>query len=92
MQKACKERKEFLKNEVERIRVQEERLREFRAGLQADLAAEEVALGVATSQLAGLDSVLPEGAAARSWALETSAACSCPGACSCVNVMKLNSC
>ena len=91
MQKACKERKEFLKNEVERIRVQEERLKEYRVGLQADLAAEEVALGVATSQLARLDSVLPEGAA-RSWALETSAACSCPGACNCVKVMKLNSC
>ena len=91
MQKACKERKEFLKNEVERIRVQEERLKEYRAGLQADLEAEEVALGVATSQLARLDSVLTEGAA-RSWTLETSAACSCPGACSCVKVMKLSSC
>ena len=88
MRKASEERKEFLKSEVERIMVQEERLKQYRAGLQADLAAEDVALGVATIQLAKLDSLLPRGAVG-SWALETSAACGCPGACNCIKVMEI---
>ena len=85
VRKACGERKAFLEAEVERIRAQEVTLRQFRVKLRADLEAEEIALGVVNSQLANLDSILPEGAAS-SWALETSAACSCQGACNCIQV------
>ena len=75
----------FLEAEMDRIRAQEEKLRQFREGLKGDWVAEVNALAVANNQLAKLDSMLPTGAVG-SWALETSAACSCPGACNCIQV------
>ena len=85
MRKASEERKAFLESEVDRIRAQEVKLRQCRKALRDELVAEEIALGVANSQLANLDSMVPRGAVG-SWALETSAACSCPGACNCIQV------
>ena len=85
MRKASEERKVFLESEVDRIRAQEVKLRQCRKALRDELVAEEIALGAANSQLANLDSMLPRGAVG-SWALETSAACSCPGACNCIQV------
>ena len=85
MRKACEERKVFLEAEMDRIRAQEERLRQYREVMKGDWVAEVNALAVANNQLAKLDSMLPSGAAG-SWALETSAACSCQGACNCIQV------
>ena len=85
MRKACEERKVFLEAEMDRIRAQEERLRQYREGMKGDWVAEVNALAVANDQLAKLDSMLPSGAVG-SWALETSVACSCQGACNCIQV------
>ena len=89
MRKACEERKVFLEAEMDRIRAQEERLRQYREVMKGDWVAEVNALAVANDQLAKLDSMLPSGAVG-SWALETSAACSCQGACNCIQVRLYN--
>ena len=52
--KSSEERMEFLKGELERIERQEERLAAYKASLKADLAAEEVTLGVIGGHLAKL--------------------------------------
>ena len=83
MRKASEERKAFLEAEMDRIRAQEERLRQFKEEMKGDWVAEVNAIAMANDQLAKLDSMLPAGAVG-SWALETSAACSCQGACSCI--------
>ena len=85
MRKACEERKAFLGAEIDRISAQEEKLRQFKEGMKGDWVAEVNAIAVANNQLAKLDSMLPAGAVG-SWALETSAACSCQGACNCIQV------
>ena len=85
MRKACEERKAFLGAEIDRISAQEEKLRQYKEGMKADWVAEVNAIAVANNQLAKLDSMLPSGAVG-SWALETSAACSCQGACNCIQV------
>ena len=85
---ACEERKAFLEAEMDRIRAQEEKLRQFREEMKGDWVAEVNAIQMANNQLAKLDSMVPAGAVG-SWALETSAACSCQGACNCIQVRRL---
>lgn len=82
---ACEERKAFLEEELGRIRDQEVRLRVCRIGIRGELDREEKALEMANSQLAKFESMLPGGA--DSWALQTSAACGCQGACNCIQVI-----
>ena len=85
---ACEDRKAFLEAEMDRIRAQEEKLRQFREEMKGDWVAEVNAIQMANNQLAKLDSMVPAGAVG-SWALETSAACSCQGACNCIQVRRL---
>ena len=85
---ACEERRAFLEAEMDRIRAQEEKLRQFREEMKGDWVAEVNAIQMANNQLAKLDSMVPAGAVG-SWALETSAACSCQGACNCIQVRRL---
>ena len=88
MRKASEERKAFLEAEMDRIRAQEERLRKLKEEMKGDWVAELSAIAMANNQLAKLDSMLPAGALG-SWALETSAACSCQGACSCIKKISM---
>ena len=87
--KSSEERMEFLKGELERIERQEERLAAYKASLKADLAAEEVTLGVIGGHLAKLVSVRPDQEVEKRWDLEIDSVCGCLGACGCVTEVVL---
>ena len=82
--KNSEDRRDFLKEELKRVEKQEERLAAYKAGLKADLTAEEVTLGVIGGHLAKLASVRPAQEVENSWDLEMDAVCGCLGACGCV--------
>ena len=71
--KNSEDRRDFLKEELKRVEKQEERLAAYKAGLKADLTAEEVTLGVIGGHLAKLASVRPDQKVEKSWDLKVDA-------------------
>ena len=89
VKEASEGRTRFLEEEKRRVEEQEKRLQARKVEIDRELEEERVLLGQVAEQLSRLEGLAVDEEETNSWVLETDAACGCPGACGCVEEVRL---